>query len=654
MKFTPNYLLLIFCACLYINGQAQNQNKIDSLENELFKRSLDDTTKVDIYNSVAFEYRSSAPQKAQKYLDSSIKLSEKLDYKYGLSGAYNRYGLIYKYKYQFDSAIYYYQKSIDIAEDLGDNNLIANVVNNLGNIYRMQADPVNATKAFLKALRLREKDHDVLGAAAAYSNLAYVYTDQKNYQLAIENNRNAIKNFALAKDSFELARSYGMMCYIYYYQDYYDSAIYYSTKALKIFERLGDQAETSVLLNNTGNILTENGKAAESIPYHNKALEIQTAYKDSTGIYTSYLSLAQSYHFLGQHTKAERYGEEALAILDRMGGVINMYIDAYDLIAKIYRATGKHNKAYNAYEQFNILKDSLINENNNRAITEMQEKYESDKKDLQLEKKQLEISNAKIKIRQKNIIAIALVFLLILIIITSYLLYNRFKLRKQQELNKEVIRQQNIRSKAVIEAEEKERTRIAKDLHDGVGQQLSAAKMIATALPQTNDIDEQTERMQVLQKTLDDAIKEVRSVSHDMMPNVLFKLGLASAIREFLNKISVAGILKIDLQILGLESGLDKTTEIILYRVMQELVNNIIKHADANQLSIQVIEHDDNTLNITVEDDGKGFDAGNMEIFNGIGLKNIISRIKYLNGTVEFDSVPGRGTTVIIDVPIKK
>jgi len=150
---------------------------------------------------------------------------------------------------------------------------------------------------------------------------------------------------------------------------------------------------------------------------------------------------------------------------------------------------------------------------------------------------------------------------------------------------------------------------------------------------------------------VDETLKEVRAVSHNMMPNALIRKGLAAAVREFIDNIAATGLLKVDLQIIGLNDRLEGTMETVLYRVLQEAVSNIIKHAQASKISIQLIRHDD-YLNFILEDNGKGFDASDVNNFNGIGLKNIISRIQYLNGTVDFDSSIGKGTTVIIEVPV--
>jgi two-component system, NarL family, sensor kinase len=149
---------------------------------------------------------------------------------------------------------------------------------------------------------------------------------------------------------------------------------------------------------------------------------------------------------------------------------------------------------------------------------------------------------------------------------------------------------------------------------------------------------------------VDESCKEVRSVSHQMMPNALLKSGLASAIREFIDKIDNR-ILKINLYTEGLDERLEENTETVLYRVIQECVNNVIKHAGANQLDISLLKDPDG-ISATIEDNGKGFNTTNQQKFDGIGLKNIKSRVEFLKGTVDFDSSEGNGTLVAIHIPI--
>ncbi len=180
---------------------------------------------------------------------------------------------------------------------------------------------------------------------------------------------------------------------------------------------------------------------------------------------------------------------------------------------------------------------------------------------------------------------------------------------------------------------------------------MSAAKMNLSAF-ESEIIFNNAEQQQTFEKIInlvDDSCKEVRHVSHNMMPNVLLKNNLASAIHDFIDKIDKK-TLEVHLYTDGLEERLDANTETVLYRVIQECVNNVIKHSDATSLDISIIR-DRDSISATIEDNGKGFDMKDKEKFEGIGLKNIRTRVEYLKGSVEFDSVPGGGTAVSLHVP---
>ncbi len=325
----------------------------------------------------------------------------------------------------------------------------------------------------------------------------------------------------------------------------------------------------------------------------------------------------------------------------------------YGKLAEAYQGKNDVTTCLKYYELYSDYKDSVYNEANVDKMAEMQTKYETEKKDLAIAKQQAELlANEAEKKRQQTFI-FSLIGLVVLIVALAYFISSRNKIKAKARMDAEIASQKDLRSKAVIEAEEKERRRIAQDLHDGVGQILSAAKLNLSGLESKIKLenDEQTLLLKNALDLVNDSVKEVRAVSHNMMPNTLIKLGLASAVREFITKIGSVPNLKIDLQIVGLDDRLDNTVETVLYRVIQEVVSNIIKHANANQISMQLIKHD-GELTVMIEDNGVGFDKKKIDSFEGIGLKNIISRVEFLNGNVDFDSTPGQGTTVVIEVPL--
>ncbi len=238
---------------------------------------------------------------------------------------------------------------------------------------------------------------------------------------------------------------------------------------------------------------------------------------------------------------------------------------------------------------------------------------------------------------------------LIEIIALSGLLAYRVKLiqdkSKRLLIEKNYIQQQ--RTQAVLEAEERERIRIARDLHDGIGQTLAAARMTLGNYMSKKKID--AVEMQTSLDLLEDSIKEVREISHNMMPSSLTKFGLVTALKQFTNKINSLDKLQIDLQVVGIKERFDEKIEMMLYRIVQEIISNIIRHAEARKVNIELVKHDSELI-LIVEDDGVGFDINNEN--SGIGLKNIATRVEYLNGSVNFDSAIGYGTSVIVEIPL--
>jgi len=241
----------------------------------------------------------------------------------------------------------------------------------------------------------------------------------------------------------------------------------------------------------------------------------------------------------------------------------------------------------------------------------------------------------------------------ILIVVTAVgvLYYHFYRLKQQTLIQADIIRQQELATKRIIAAEENERRRIAADLQDGVGQLLSTTRMnldtllgrLMTNSPDNSDLATKTMAM------IDEGCKEVRAIAHQMMPGVLLKTGLVAALRDFVNKLE-SPKLRITLETSGWDNRINNNIEIVLYRIIQETVNNVIKHAAASQLDIQLTIEDDE-VSATIEDNGKGFNTANDK-FDGIGLKNIITRVEYLKGTVDISSLPGKGTVVAILIPL--
>jgi two-component system, NarL family, sensor kinase len=373
-------------------------------------------------------------------------------------------------------------------------------------------------------------------------------------------------------------------------------------------------------------------------------LDIRRNLGDSFAIALTWSDLGTSMNAKGDYVKAVKYLTESNRMAEKLH-YPELQANNYNELADAATKQMDYKKALEYFQKRTSLRDSIFSTEKTKQIEELNTKYQTVKKEQIIEQQQ----NRLIK---QNFLFLGLAGLALMIGLLAWSQYKRYKLRKETQLQTEIMKQQELATKAVIEAEEEERQRIARDLHDGVGQMMSVAKMNLSAFESEIIFSNEEQKLsfEKIIHLVDDSCKEVRHVSHNMMPHALLKSNLASAVRDFIDKIDKK-TLEIHFYSEGLDERLNSNTENVLYRVIQECVNNVIKHAGATELDISVIRDKDG-ISATIEDNGKGFDTSDKEKFEGIGLKNILTRVEYLKGTVEFDSSPGRGTAIGLHVPL--
>lgn len=248
----------------------------------------------------------------------------------------------------------------------------------------------------------------------------------------------------------------------------------------------------------------------------------------------------------------------------------------------------------------------------------------------------------------------SIIFFIVLLALLLYALKQRNKhLKQREELYKLEIEQERQNSKistltALLDGQEQERARLARDLHDGLGGLLSGTKIQLTHLNEKID-DHSKKDMAKSIHQLDSAVDELRRVAHNLMPDLLLKYGLEEALKEYAIRMS-SDHLDIDVQFLSYTNSLDKENQLLVYRIIQELVNNAIKHAQAEQIIIQFVE-DNTNYTVTVEDDGKGFDMNNTKLTQSAGLHNIQSRVQFLKGNLNIHSEIDLGTSIEFQFP---
>lgn len=230
---------------------------------------------------------------------------------------------------------------------------------------------------------------------------------------------------------------------------------------------------------------------------------------------------------------------------------------------------------------------------------------------------------------------------------------NNELVQKIEETSQELSVKQMEVKRALIWGEEQERKRIAQELHDGMGSLLSTLRLNAESIDLTNKnlSNSELQAYQNVIELIEKACVELRTISHNMMPVGIEQFGLVQQLISIIRKLNSLNQVQFTLNTFGLEERFDKEMELGLYRICLEIINNIIKHAEAKNASIQLIRNED-TLNVIIEDDGKGFDSNSMS--EGLGLKNIKTRVDAFGGKLSVDSKLNRGTIIIIDLPLNQ
>lgn len=543
----------------------------------------------------------------------------------------------------FDTTIIEGNKALALARKNTDSISVAEIKRHIGVASYFQGKYDVAAKNYYESVAILEKANEKKKLAPVYNELGKLYRKTRDLEKAMDNYDKAAAIFKQLKDTSGISMILNESGVVYEYKADYKEALYRYTSSLQLAESTGDSLSVSYSLSNIAGIYVIEKKYEEAEKNLLRALAIRHQLKDSFTIALTYTDLGVAMNGKGDYAKASSY----LLMSNKMAEAlkyVELQSNNYSELANVAQKEGNYQEAYEYFLKRSYLRDSLFAMEKTKQIAELNTKYESAKKEQQIQQQHN-------RIRMQNFLFIGIGGLMLLTGLLVNSQYRRNKLRQETRMKTELMKQQEMAVKAVIEAEENERQRIAKDLHDGVGQMMSAAKMNLSAFESEIKFanDEQKQSLEKVIQLVDESCKEVRTVSHIMMPNALLKNNLGAAIRDFVDKLNNKS-LQAHVNTEGLDERMASNVETVLYRVIQECVHNAIKHAGATTLDISLIRDKDGVSG-TIEDNGKGFDVADKNNFEGIGLKNISTRIEYLKGTVDFDTAPGRGTVVAFHVP---
>ncbi|OEK01587.1 hypothetical protein BFP97_08675 [Roseivirga sp. 4D4] len=533
--------------------------------------------------------------------------------------------------------------------------------------YRAESKYDSALSLFLDLGLKAQKEDNIPYQAASYMGLGAFYIDTEKPKLAIESYKEAnrlskISNLPRYQNSSMFGVGVG-------FQQLYrldstqktavDSALYYYDLSREPMLELDMKEEVAILLYNSSLLNSIKKDYSEAKKNLIRAYAIDVDIENYFGQTRELAELGLVNYRISQTDSAEYYFLRSLSLADSLG-FLDKGLTVMNNLANLYEADGRYEKAIGYYKRYYSGSQSIYRMDYQDRLFEIREQYKTAELELTTERQENEILRRRRSQAFTVIIAVAIV---VAISIWLYVVDQRRKnikalAAKNDEINKqkidELLQQQEIASlQGVLEGQETERKRVAIDLHDRLGGILSMVKLHFSAVEEKIDPANPTkEKFLTASELLDLAAGEVRNISHNMMSGVLAKFGLIPALEDLKSRISETGKLKVNLYTSNINGSLDGEQELQLYRIVQELMSNILKHSEATETNIQLNENED-SVNLIVEDDGVGFNPEKLDVNAGIGLTNLKARVSKLNGTLHIDSGLGAGTTISIDIPVE-
>lgn len=621
-------------------------NELDSLRR--IAPQLPDSQKVYVYSDLCFGYRFVNSDSALYFGEHALKLALQLKDQRGQAQALNDLGIIYADRNEYDTSLELYGQSLEIRTKLADTLGIGALHNKMGIIHQKRGAYHTAIEHQLQALRKFEYLGIDPYVATCQNNVAILHFNLKQYKRALAMHQEALETRKRLNNPEAIAMSHTNIGNVYLELGDTSLADAQYSMAAELYNQLNlPEGESTNLHNHAGCFLHSN--PARALSMLKRALEIRTRLDDDKMLASTHALIGNALSNLGRHQEALGHFRTALK-RSEAAGVSAEQINANEQMARLFRKLGNADSTYFYLARSAALKDSVFNESLRQDFAELQTRYETERKEasIALLTEQNKVADLKVQRQRNQMILLVTGFFLLLL--TGSLAYLRVQARRRAEIAEATLREREAGLQAVITATEAERSRIARDLHDGVGQQLSGLKMAWQKLTDDLQTSEAAGKFHIqgLTEVLDSACADVREISHRMMPRSLERYGLLPALEDMVTKTFSPTSITCSFEKFGVqELRLTTETELAVYRVVQELVGNILKHANATEVQVQVLKNA-NQFIVMVSDNGKGIDLHASG--KGMGFRNMESRLRAVGGDIHFDTQHGTHATIRITI----
>lgn len=597
-RFIKSLLSILVLTCLLSTGRVFAKQQ-PSRQDSLLERAASSPSEApSIFNALAVDYLRTDFALSRAFADSAFAAASRTsNVKEAINSLVNK-GTSFYYAGEHDFAMELYVQALEFADSINDPSLQARALNEMGGLQRKQGDLDLAKQTLTKALELSRLANDSGSIANSMNNLGVVYDMLEQYSEAM----------ALYEESAEIKK------------------------------QIGDTYGLTFNLDNMGQVASKIGEFDKGEAYLKEAARLREELGDQTGYAITINNIGELYMMKGDEKTALEYFEKALSIAEKLD-----YKDfrrhLYMVISDTYKNQGNYPAALNYLSKFSVLKDSIYNEQRSKQILELQTKYETEKKEQEIQIRDLKLAEQELYIQQKNLQLYSSVGGLGVLLILLYLAYNRLQLQKRvQELE-------------LVQKMQGERERISSDLHDHVGAQLTSILSGLQITDQIEGFKKDAEVRQIISSLKDDAretLTSLRDSIWSLNQSEISVTEFAEHIERYLHT-ALKYLPTCSFQIENKTTGdftLASIEALNLTRTLQESVQNIVKHAKASQIKIVIDKQEKLTMEVT--DNGVGFDQSPSSSSEHYGISNMKRRMAEIGGTLTVISSSGNGTRVIL------
>ena len=652
------FIVLSIFTVLNISSPAQ-VHTTDSLK-KIIAAVQDDSIKIILRNKLILGLTPADSIEAQQLLKQNIIVSEQKMSSYLRGDCFLTAGIFYNKQAEYELAMNNLTNAMDQFSK-GKNKewskACARTQIVLGSIYHQQGDFATALGMYLQAEEITTRNSEYPDLRDVISKIGDCYLKLNQFDTAGIYARKNLEIVGKLTNPYDIAAVYIDYGNWLNETNKYEEGLKYYDKAGKLLQRANNQGLYHTYYYNYGFLLSRKGKYQESLGYYEKAYNSAL----NSGVLFDQIDARYKMGLMNYYLKNYRVSSiilnDALTKANEIKSAL-LQRNIYDALSCLESDRHNYHQAFDFLNKYIDAADAVSSDEARKQMNFVNAKYKARERSFKIEKLETEQKIQNATIERRNATVLALSGILLISMIAGFTIYRNYKITREISKQKAMIQEQRIHEleqerqiialNSTLQGEETERSRLARDLHDGLGGLLSGLKLTLMNMKGNAIItQEAVEMYDHALGLLDTSIKELRHVAHNLMPETLFRYGLHQTLSDFCDGVGNSG-LKVKFAFYGIEKRYDEKLEIASYRIVQELVNNAMKHSDASEITVQVVS-EEKRLSITVQDNGKGMDMKAAGQSSGKGLANIRSRVASFGGHFDLSSEHGKGTEAIVE-----